>query len=187
VADTSHVSLGYVESLVLLEAYALLVLSSLTFLAAIADAQCECGYSINLTSDPRYAVFTDLMENDFLHTKTDNTTEAGWRVQEYNVSAEDARGPYGKHFMVKNIETNPLKDTSGWSGDSDHGGDAGLQLWVRGDHSQGYVSGAEIASVRDDALYGSFRVGMKLASQSGTCGAFFWVRYLCHPWNHTIC
>lgn len=73
------------------------------------------------------------------------------------------------------MELNPLKEASAWSGESDKGGDAGLKLWVRGDHSGGFVSGAEMASVRDDALYGSFRVGMKLAAESGTCGAFFWV------------
>jgi beta-glucanase (GH16 family) len=35
------------------------------------------------------------------------------------------------------------------------------------------VSGAEVVSVRDDALLGSFRVGMKMSNSSGTCGAFF--------------
>lgn len=115
------------------------------------------------------------MENDFLHSAGDNVTEFGWRPQEYNVSAEDARGPYGKEFFVSNVELNPLKDAQAWSGDSEKGGDAGLQLWVRGDHSHGYVSGAEMTTVRDDALYGSFRVGMKLSAQNGTCGAFFWV------------
>jgi hypothetical protein len=117
------------------------------------------------------------MENDFLHTVVDNITEAGWRVQQYNVSAEDARGRsgYGKEFDLGNVESNPLKDSHSWSGDSENGGDAGLRLWVRGDHSKGFISGAELASVRDDVLYGSFRVGMKLSGLSGTCGAFFWV------------
>lgn len=102
-------------------------------------------------------------------------TEFGWRVQEYNVSATDARGPFGKRFLVENVETNPVKNSGAWSGESAHGGDAGLQLWVRGDHSRGFVGGAEMASVRNDSLYGTFRVGMKLSNQTGTCGAFFWV------------
>jgi hypothetical protein len=72
---------------------------------------------------------------------------------------------------------NPLKDPRAWSGGGEKEGDAGLQLWVRGDHSHGFIAGAELASVRHDALYGSFRVGMKLAGQNGTCGAFFWVRF----------
>lgn len=130
---------------------------------------------MNTTSDPIYSVFTELMENDFLHTKTDNMTTVGWRAQEYNMSSKDSRGPFGKEFAVQNIETNPLKNTDSWAGESDHGGDAGLQLWVRGDHSRGFVSGSEMASVREDALYGSFRVGMKLSGSNGTCGAFFWV------------
>lgn len=46
---------------------------------------------------------------------------------------------------------------------------------MRGDHSHGFVSGAEMTSTRNDSLYGSFRVGMKLSAASGTCGAFFWV------------
>lgn len=142
---------------------------------APANAACECGYSVNTTSDPAYAVFTDLLESDFLHTKTDNITMAGWKAQEYNMSAKASRGPFGKKFVVGNVETNPLTDPDSWSGESDHGGDAGLQLWVRGDHSQSFVSGSEMASVRDDTLYGSFRVGMKLSGSNGTCGAFFWV------------
>lgn len=117
------------------------------------------------------------MENDFLHTDGTNLTEHGWQPQEYNVSSKDARGPYGKDFDVANVEMNPLKDAAAWSGDSKNGGDAGLRLWVRGDHSQGLVGSAEVASVRNDSLYGSFRVGMKLSAQNGTCGAFFWVRW----------
>ena len=140
-----------------------------------ANAACECGYSVNKTGDANYAVYTDLMENDFLHSDTDNITEVGWRVQEYNMSAKAARGPFGKNFLLSNVNTNPIKDSKAWTGASEKGGDAGLQLWVRGDHSQGYVSSSEAATVRDDALYGSYRVSMKLSSQSGTCGSFFWV------------
>ena len=116
------------------------------------------------------------MENDFLHTGGDNATKYGWQPQEYNVSAKDARGPYGKDFDIANVELNPLKDPHAWTGDSKNGGDAGLRLWVRGDHSSPLVGCAEVATVRDDTLYGSYRVGMKLSSQNGTCGAFFWVR-----------
>ncbi|KAF2734078.1 concanavalin A-like lectin/glucanase [Polyplosphaeria fusca] len=163
-------------------------------MSRLANANCECGYSVNKTSDPSFAVYTNLLENDFLHIKTDNVTEFGWRAQEYNVSAEDARGPYGKEFFIENIETNPLKDANAWTGDSDHGGDAGLQLWVRGDHSHGYVSGAEMATVRNDTLYGSYRIGMKLSAESGTCGAFFWfynnsqeidLEFLSHQFNQS--
>ena len=115
------------------------------------------------------------MENDFLHTSGDNATDFGWQPQEYNVSANDARGPYGKDFDLANVELNPLKNSAAWTGASQNGGDAGLQLWVRGEHSHGLVGSAEVATVREDALYGTFRVGMKLSAQSGTCGAFFWV------------
>jgi hypothetical protein len=118
------------------------------------------------------------MENDFLHMDTDNITSYGWRPQVYNVSvpADNHRIAYGKDFTMENIVPNPLKSSKKWDGDADHGGDAGLELWVRGDHSRGYVNGSEIVSVRDDILLGSFRVGMKLSNSSGTCGAFFFVR-----------
>lgn len=115
------------------------------------------------------------MENDFLHTSGDNCTEFGWRPQQYNVSARDARGPYGKEFDVANVVLNPLEDSHMWSGNAKYGGDAGLNLWVRADYTDEVVGSAEVATVRDDALYGSFRVGMKLSAQNGTCGAFFWV------------
>lgn len=141
-----------------------------------ANADCECGYSVNKTSDADHAVFIDLLETDFLHINTENLTEYGWRPQEYNVSSADARGPFGKQFVVENLETNALKDGE-WSGKADHDGDAGLQLWVRGDNSNGFVSGAEMASERTDFRLGSFRVGMKLAGAAGTCGAFFYVRH----------
>lgn len=141
-------------------------------ISRLANAECECGYSVNKTSDAQFGLFTELQENDFLHSKGDNVTKFGWRPQEFNVSKGDATNPYGKDFEIQNLELNPLKDTKSWSGESENGGDAGLRLWVRGDHSHGYVSSAELASVRNDVLYGSIRVGMKLG-QSGTCGAFF--------------
>lgn len=145
-----------------------------------ANAACECGYSVNSTSDSSYAVFTELMENDFLHTSTDDLKEVGWQPQEYNVTSQNARGPFGKSMELTNIVTNPFKNKKGWSGDAEHGGDAGLELWVRGDHQDGLVSGAELVTMRNDSLLGSFRVGMKLSNSSGTCGAFFFV------WSHTL-
>jgi hypothetical protein len=50
------------------------------FRACAANAACECGYSVNRTSDATHAVYTDLMENDFLHTAGDNFTKFGWYV-----------------------------------------------------------------------------------------------------------
>ncbi|KAL5120038.1 hypothetical protein ACEQ8H_002136 [Pleosporales sp. CAS-2024a] len=140
----------------------------------LTNAACECGYSLNKTSDAEYAVFTELVENDFLHTSSAalQLKQYGWQPQVYSVNASAARGPYGKSFALNNIVTNPLK-TSGWSGDAEHGGDAGLELWVRANEVDGLVSGAEIVTARTDALLGSFRVAMKLSNSSGTCGAFF--------------
>lgn len=94
------------------------------------------------------------------------------------MTAQTARGPFGKAMEVGNVLSNPLKDDKAWAGDAENGGDAGLQLWVRGNHENGLVSGAEFVSIRNDTLLGSYRVGMKLSNSSGTCGAFFFVR--CH-------
>jgi hypothetical protein len=120
-------------------------------------------------------VFTELLENDFLHTSTEDLKEVGWGPQIWNVDPKKARGPFGKSMDEDNIVTNPLKDSKAWAGDAEHGGDAGLELWVRGDHSGGFVNGSELATMRNDTLYGSYRVGMKLSNSSGTCGAFFFV------------
>ncbi|KAF2272691.1 concanavalin A-like lectin/glucanase [Westerdykella ornata] len=143
-------------------------------LSQLANAACECGYSVNKTSDSEFAVFTDLIENDFLHINTENLTEYGWQPQEYNVTAEAARGKFGKQMTVENSQTNPFKDANAWSGATDHSGDPGLQLWVRADHSNGLIGGAELAHLRNDSRYGSFRVGMKMSAVNGTCGAFYW-------------
>ncbi|KAH8725857.1 concanavalin A-like lectin/glucanase domain-containing protein [Phaeosphaeriaceae sp. PMI808] len=161
----------------------------------LANAACECGYSLNKTSDASHAVFTELLENDFLHTSSEaiNLPSSGWRPQVYNVTSKTARGPFGKKFDLDNIVTNPLK-TSAWSGAAEHGGDAGLELWVRGNHGDGHVSGAEVVSVRNDAILGSYRVGMKLSNSSGTCGAFFFyynnsqeidMEFLSHQFNNS--
>ena len=139
-----------------------------------ASGYCECGYSVNQTSDSSSEIFTDLLETDFLHSA--NLTGAGWIPQQYNVTSKAARGPYGKQFMVSNVVANPLKDKYSWTGNSTNGGDAGLQLWVRANDSDGLVGSAEVAAQRTDSLYGSFRIGVKMSDDSGTCGAFFWVR-----------
>lgn len=132
-------------------------------------ADCECGYTVNST------VYTDLIETDFLHLK--NINESGWLPQEYSVSPEDARGPFGKQAQIQNVATNPLKNKDEWSGDGINGGDAGVQLIVRGGEPPkgGSVPMAEMSTNRTDMLYGSFRAGIKLTATNGTCGAFFWV------------
>ncbi|KAF2848148.1 glycoside hydrolase family 16 protein [Plenodomus tracheiphilus IPT5] len=159
-----------------------------------ANAACECGYSLNKTSDADYSVFTELQENDFLHVNTKDFSEVGWAPQVYNVSSANARGPFGKDMELTNIIANPFKDSKAWAGDAAHGGDAGLEMWVRGDHADGFVSGAEMTSHRTDALHGSFRVGMKLSNSSGTCGAFFFyynnsqeidMEFLSHQFNNS--
>jgi hypothetical protein len=153
-----------------------------------ATPLCECGYSLNATTSPTHAVFTDLLETDFLHLSSlHHLASAGWRPQAYNVTPGTARGPLGKVFEASNVVPNPLRGSAwDWAGPAVGEGDAGLQLWVRrglaavgqkGMDGVGVRSAELSADGRLDLLYGSFRVGMKMAGVKGTCGAFFWVSF----------
>jgi len=110
--------------------------------------------------------------------------EFGWRVQTYNVSPTLARGPYGKTALKENVQVNPLRSIYDWGGQEGiHGGDPGLQITVGsknelveiGDSGQYMIPMGELAMIREDVLYGSFRIGIKMSKISGTCAAFFWV------------
>ena len=138
--------------------------------AALVRSDCECGYTVNST------LYTDLIETDFLHLQN-ITGDTDWQGQDYTVSAELARGPYGKNASTTNIVANPLKNEYDWAGDGVNGGDAGLQLIVRGGTPEkgGLIPMAELVTSRDDMLYGSFRAGIKITNVNGTCAAFFWV------------
>ena len=65
------------------------------------------------------------------------------------------------------------------------GGDAGLELYVRGVGDDGSAGGlvgmAELSSVREDMLFGSFRASVMFTGVGGTCGAWFWVRCAFSP------
>ncbi|KZF26522.1 glycoside hydrolase family 16 protein [Xylona heveae TC161] len=146
----------------------------------VAFADCECGYYCSSSqNDP--IVFTELLESDFLHVQN-ITLDTDWVPQQYNITAEAARGPYGEARQLMNVIENPIKDDYSYSGPTVSGGDPGLRLYVRkfepeqaaDGQSERLVGTAEVASQRDDILYGSFRIAMKLSGTPGTCGAFFW-------------
>ena len=140
-------------------------------LTPLVQADCECGYTVNST------LYTDLIETDFLHLAS-ITTNTDWQPQNYTVTPALARGPYGKNASLSDIIANPLKSKYDWAGDGVNGGDAGLQLYVRGGVPlDGLIPMAELVSTRNDILYGTYRVGMKITPIVGTCGAFFWVRF----------
>jgi len=142
-----------------------------TIIAAITgvEANCECGYTVSST------LYTELLETDFLHLPN-ITFDTDWAPQNYTVTPRAARGPYGKNASITNVVLNPLQNKNAWMGQGLSGGDAGLQLWVRGGIPQdGLIPMAELASRRADILYGSFRVAMKMTGTPGTCAAFFWV------------
>ena len=142
-------------------------------LATLVRADCECGYTVNST------LYTDLLEADFLHL-TNITNNTDWLPQKYQITPAVARGPFGKDASPNNVVPNPLASKYDWAGNGIHGGDAGLQLIVRGGAPPppgGLIPMAEIVTNRSDLLYGSFRVGMRMTAVNGTCGAFFWVGF----------
>lgn len=80
------------------------------------------------------------------------------------------------NFSTPDVLSNFIQDLQNWTGPGEHGGDAGLQLVVRGGiPSNGYVAVAQMDSVRQDLLWGSYRTSLKLTPLSGTCSSFFWV------------
>ena len=138
-------------------------------LVTIVCGDCECGYTVGST------LYTEILETDFLHLQN-ITLDTDWQPQNYTVTPEASRGPYGKNASLTNVLSNPLGNNNSWSGNGVLGGDGGLQLWVRGGVSRdGLVPMAEVDTIRRDMYYGSFRIAMKLTSIPGTCGAFFWV------------
>jgi hypothetical protein len=62
----------------------------------IASAYCECGYTMSVPSGSAQTsyIFTDIVESDFIHLN-DIATDTDWKRQNYTVSRESARGPYG--------------------------------------------------------------------------------------------
>lgn len=131
-------------------------------------ARCECGYSVKSPKHDSPLLFTDAIESDF--TKTGKLgPDNGWVPQQFNVTAKDGRGPFGKTFLPANVIVNA--DGTGTATE----GDGGLELVVGGEMSQNAISGAEIDSKRLDLHWGSFRAGMKVTDVNGTCAAFFWV------------
>lgn len=126
-------------------------------------AKCECGYSVK-----NGETYTDALEADFLHMK-DISNNADWQISSW----PEAKKPYAMSYEKQNVIANPL---TGSPGGTAKGGDAGLQLVVRGPTKEGSsVSTAELTTTRKDMHYGSYRAAIKYSKESGTCGSMFWV------------
>lgn len=137
------------------------------YLPSLVRSNCECGYVVENN------LYTDLLETDFLHA---DSVTGDWQAQEYKVTADASRGQYGKHASPNNVVSNPTKRKDDWSGSGTKGGDAGMELIVRGGVPKDkLIPIAELVSRREDLYYGSYRTAMKLTGVNGTCGAFFWV------------
>lgn len=141
--------------------FRIIALSVVLMFPVLTNSACECGYVVD------DQLYTDLMVTDFLRSAT---IPAEWQPQNYTVPQSESRGPYGKVASPENIVLNPLKRSGG------RGSDAGLQMIVRGGTPRGgFIPMAELATVRNDFLYGSFRAGMKHTGIPGTCSTIFWV------------
>lgn len=136
------------------------------FLLRTVAAKC-CSYNVT-DGDGRHWIYTEAIETEFSDWES-NGLPAGWIPQEFNVSAEDGRGKFGKSFLTSNVINPPLKDGAAES-------DEGVRLMVGKDLVAGAIGGAEIDTARLDLHWGSFRAGLQVTDVPGTCAAFFWVR-----------
>jgi len=141
-----------------------------------SSPRCSCGYAVssNAPNTSSTIVYTQSLETDFLHLYNLKNNPC-WQQQQYNVTAVAARGPQGKYATPRNVVLNPLVSWDTWTGDGVLGGDPGLRVWVNSSLVAGMVPMGEMVSLRDDMIYGSYRINMKVTGTSGTCGAFFWV------------
>ncbi|KAI1772472.1 glycoside hydrolase family 16 protein [Hypoxylon cercidicola] len=153
-------------------------LASLSILIGFVLADCECGYSITTKPGEGEYVFTDLLESDFVHLDiTDGTPEYGkygWAPQEFDMSSDVARGPYGESFAPHNVISNNIADAQTFEGSGVKGGDAGLNLIVNSEIHNGMVTGADMSTTVLQYYHGTFRAGIKVTDIPGTCSAFFW-------------
>jgi hypothetical protein len=80
------------------------------------------------------------------------------------------------NFTAKDVVSNPIANTSNWIGPPVSAGDPGVQLSVGGGiPPNGYVPVAQMNTVREDLLFGTYRALVKITPVAGTCTAFFWV------------
>lgn len=148
-------------------------------LASIVTAVCPCGFqATNPNNDTETWLFTEMLETDF--TKLHDVSQSkAWERQEFNVSAKDGRGLYGKQFKISNVQPRPGSLVEGDFKAPPNG--AGLELRVNSSMYNEAVAGAEVDSKRLDLQWGSYRAGMKVTDTIGTCAAFFWVSVSLHP------
>ncbi|KAF4984923.1 hypothetical protein FDECE_16975 [Fusarium decemcellulare] len=124
--------------------------------------QAEPGRSDPTTKEP--TVFMDRLETSF-NQACDISRNRDWVRQQFTVSAESGRGDYGKAFTPKNVRACMTTPSDA---------DSGLALRVGSIIDDGTVSAGEVDTARLDLHWGSFRAGIKLTAENGTCAAFFW-------------
>ncbi|KAL8849381.1 MAG: hypothetical protein Q9221_005619 [Calogaya cf. arnoldii] len=150
--------------------YTYAVLAAFAVVPRLVSAACECGYQTHSIKSNENPIYTDVLESDFLHLK-DLNAQNDWARQIWDIPAVGT-APWGRNMTLENVITNPLPGDVGTTGVN--GGDPGLEIRVSAGAPRGSaVKSGEIATVRRDMKYGSFRAGIKYTPQDGTCGAFF--------------
>ncbi|KJZ76055.1 hypothetical protein HIM_04511 [Hirsutella minnesotensis 3608] len=139
---------------------------------ALVSAACKCGFSTGEAADDgTHLLFTNMLESDFTNMESVSETNDGV-PQQFNVSAQVARGRYGKSFSPSNIVARPKAIAE--PQDSGSSAVGGLGLRVESTVRDGTISVAEVDSANMDMHWGSYRAGLKLTPVRGTCAAFFW-------------
>ncbi|KAG6033604.1 hypothetical protein E4U41_006866 [Claviceps citrina] len=145
----------------------------------IACETCPCGYALTHDDDVDDAykgtpvVFTDRLVTDFAAWGGDISRITDWTRQQFNVSAEDGRGRFGKSFQIENVFLYAGASEAGHQDSSSRA----LGLRVGSVPTEfGAITAAEMDSARMDMFWGSYRAVMKLTRANGTCAAFFWYR-----------
>jgi hypothetical protein len=86
------------------------------------------------------------------------------------------------NFSSADVVSNPIANASNWYGPPVSSGDPGVQLSVgAGIPQNGYVQVAQMNSVREDLLFGTYRALLKITPVAGTCSSFFWVSISLFP------
>ncbi|KAL2075234.1 hypothetical protein VTL71DRAFT_177 [Oculimacula yallundae] len=176
------------------KALSMVLLLLLALVVTHVLAYCQCGYRALINTNLAVAgskavenvhelravdsatsyIFTDLLETDFFHLD-DIAKNTDWQRQNYSITAASNRGKYGMEFNTADIKLNRIKDSMNWTGPGEFGGDPGLQLTVDSNMTPArFTLCAQLNSVREDMLVGTFRALLKLPSVPGTCSAFFW-------------
>ncbi|KKA27366.1 hypothetical protein TD95_004925 [Thielaviopsis punctulata] len=134
------------------------------------------AFHVSLPDGLLPAIFTHSIESDFI-SACPISRSPSWIRPEFNITREPSEAELPESFRSENTFSSSLNAeflANIAAGRRLEVGNVGVVLRVRGGRVDGMVSTSEMDSKRNDVGYGSFRVGLKLSREPGTCAAFFW-------------